>query len=421
MIDAVIIIFIMILLIVGWSLLGFVFRHLLFGMWHEPVLRVPVLLFESDDWGPGNRQQARQLERLMGLLQSYQDAKGSNPVMTLGVVLGLPDTEKNRACSLSAFHRVNLAEPRFQEIREAMQRGVEAGVFSLQLHGLEHYWPAALLAAAKQDQAIREWLTGDPLPDTERLPPALQSRWIDGSCLPSRSLNEQEVEQAAREEVEMFAAIFGYTPAVLVPPTFVWSPAVERGWAAAGGRIVVTPGQRYEARDAENKLLPSGPPIRNGDKSPTGMSYIVRSDYFEPAYGHTAERALHAMARKNRTARPTLLEIHRCNFTQDPELAECSLSELRRLLDEVLKRYPDVTFLSAEAIAQAFNRGDPTLLEDRYFRRLYVWLLRWRDVPRLWAWAKLTGFAAVIVMLQLVLGRDDYANSSLIAAPDGQK
>lgn len=419
--DVVIIIFFMVLLVAAWGLLGFIFRHLLFGLWREPVMRVPVLIFESDDWGPGKQQQARQLERLSGLLQSYQDAKGRHPVMTLGIVLGLPDTEKNRACDLRIFHRVNLAEPRFQEIREAMQRGAEAGVFSLQLHGLEHYWPAALLAAAKQDKAVKDWLTGDPLPDTERLPPELQSRWIDGSRLPSRSLNEQEAEQAAREEVEMFAAIFGYTPAVLVPPTFVWSPAVERGWAAAGGHTVVTPGQRYEARDAENKLIPSGPSIRNGDKSPAGMHYIVRSDYFEPAYGHKAERALHALLRKIRTARPTLLEIHRSNFTQDPAIVERSLSELRRLLDEALTRYPDVAFLSTEAIAQAFSRGDPELLEDRFTRRLNVWLQRWREAPRLWSWAKLTGFSVVIALLQLVLGRGGYPNSTVAAAQDGHK
>lgn len=389
----------------GMLVFGGYYRKSLRALWREPMLRCPVLIFESDDWGPGKRQQALQLERLSGLLQSYQDAKGRRPVMTLGIVLGVPDTEKNRACGLSAFHRVTLAEPRFQEIRDVMQRGVAAGVFSLQLHGLEHYWPAALLAAAKQDQAVKEWLTGDPLPDTERLPPALQSRWIDGSRLPSRPLNEQEVEQAAREEVGTFAAIFGHSPAVLVPPTFVWTPAVERGWAAAGGRIVVTPGQRYAARDAENKLCPSGPPLRNGDKSPAGMLYIVRSDYFEPAYGHKAERALHALLRNNRTARPTLLETHRCNFTRDDSLAERSLSELRRLLDEALRRHPDVAFLSTEAIAQAFGRGDPALLEDRFSRRMDAWLQRWREDTRLWSWAKFTGFAAVIALLQLVVGR----------------
>ena len=385
---------------------GGYYRKALHTLWREPMLRHPVLVFESDDWGPGKEEQARQLGYLIETLQAYQDAWGRHPVMTLGIVLGVPNTEKNKASGLSAFHRLTLAEPRFQAIRTAMQRGVEAGVFSLQLHGLEHYWPAALLTVAARDMAVKEWLTGEPLPDTERLPAALQSRWIDGSQLPSRPLDEREVEQAAREEVALFANIFGFTPAVLVPPTFVWPTAVERGWVAAGGRTVVTPGQRYEARDAANKLIPGGPPIHNGDRSPAGMLYVVRNDYFEPAYGHKAEHALEALLHNNRAARPTLLETHRCNFTRDPALAEASLRELRRLLDEVLRRCPDVAFLSTEAIAQAFGGGDPSLLEDQFSRRVQAWLQRWRDTSRLWSWAKLTGFAVVIVVLQLVLRQE---------------
>ena len=150
------------------------------------------------------------------------------------------------------------------------------------------------------------------------------------------------------------------------------------------------------------------------------MLYIVRSDYFEPVYGHKAERALQALMEKRCTARPTLLEIHRCNFTQDSALAERSLTELRRVLDEALRRYPDVAFLSTEAIAQAFSRNDPALLEDRFSCRMNAWLQRWREVPRLWSWAKLTGFAAVIALIQRLLAQGDQPDSNAVQAKDGR-
>jgi hypothetical protein len=51
---------------------------------------------------------------------------------------------------------------------------------------MEHYWPPALLHAAHQDESLRAWLTGDAFPPYEVLPPALQSRWIDGSETVSR-------------------------------------------------------------------------------------------------------------------------------------------------------------------------------------------------------------------------------------------
>ena len=40
-----------------------------------------------------------------------------------------------------------------------------AGVFALQLHGLEHYWPDALMAA--NDPAVRSWLEGEMPAATE--------------------------------------------------------------------------------------------------------------------------------------------------------------------------------------------------------------------------------------------------------------
>jgi len=402
-------------LLVGVLLFGGYYGSALRALWREPMLRRPVLIFESDDWGPGKPLQAARLDRLNTLLQSYRDPDGRPPVMTVGVLLALPDTDKNRACGLTAFHRLSLADDCFGEVRQALRRGVSDGVFSLQLHGLEHYWAPALLAAAQRDEAVRVWLTGDPLPDTERLPPALQSRWIDGSQLPSRPLEETEMERAAGEEVQAFSAMFGHPPAVLVPPTFVWCPAVERGWAAAGGRIVITPGRRYVARDGNNRLVPAGPPLRNGDRGPGGLLYLVRNDYFEPCQGHQAARGLEALSRNTAAARPTLLEIHRCNFTGDPAAAERALQELRRLLEESLRRHPDLAFLSTESLAEAMIVPERGLLEGRFDRRLRAWLQRWRDVPRLWSWARLTGYATIVALIQWHLGRSRATVSPLVA------
>ena len=405
--------------VAGLLLFGGYYRPVLRALWREPMLRRPVLIFESDDWGPGKTLQAARLDQLSALLQGYRDAEGRHPVMTVGLLLAVPDTDRNKACGLSAFHRLSLADGRFEEVRRALGRGVSAGVFSLQLHGLEHYWAPALLAAAQRDEAVRAWLTGDPLPDTERLPPALQSRWIDGSQLPSRALPEAETERAAREEAQAFAALFGHPPAVLVPPTFVWSPAVERGWAAAGGRIVITPGRRYAARGKDNELIPAGPRLRNGHRGPGGLVYLVRDDYFEPCYGHRAEQGLAALSRNTDTARPTLLEMHRCNFTGDTVLAERALQELGRLLAESLRRHPDLAFLSTEALAEGMTTAQSGLLEDRFDRRVRAWLQRWRDIPRLWSFARLTGYAAVIALLRWLLTRGTGAASSL-ATEDGR-
>ena len=64
------------------------------------------------------------------------------------------------------------------DVRDGMARGV----FALQLHGLEHFWPPTLMASGAA--AVAAWLR-QPVPaTTERLPSHLQSRWVDAGTLP---------------------------------------------------------------------------------------------------------------------------------------------------------------------------------------------------------------------------------------------
>ena len=73
-----------------WTLLYF-FRREIFACWNEPVLSRPVMIIESDDWGPGPEEQAEVLEEITSLLESFSDCDGRHPVMTLGMVLATAD------------------------------------------------------------------------------------------------------------------------------------------------------------------------------------------------------------------------------------------------------------------------------------------------------------------------------------------
>ena len=234
---------------VSSALLALAYRRALSAAWREPVLCAPVLILESDDWGYGPIKQAECLDRIAEMLERFHDSRGAHPVMTLGVILAGPDTDRIRADGCRTYHRVTLADLRLAPVRDAMLRGAARGVFALQLHGMEHYWPACLMHAALGDEKLRDWLTQSEFPCTEALPSPLQSRWIDVNTLPSKPLPTHEVAAAAAEEVATFKEMFGANPEVVVPSTFVWTDAVESAWACAGVQVVVTPGIRNESRD----------------------------------------------------------------------------------------------------------------------------------------------------------------------------
>lgn len=354
------------------------------------MLKYPVLIIESDDWGAGPAEQAKLLPRIAAVLASRADRTGRNPVMTLGLILGVADGV-GTANGCGHDHSKALDVPEYAAIVAAIERGAELGVFALQLHGGEHYWPPALLTAARSNPQVAAWLHGPGALATESLPAPLQSRWIDSSELPSKALRADEIRTAALTEVARFRHIFGKQPIVAVPPTFIWNDTVEAAWAEAGVRFVVTPGRRYHARDADGAPVTAGQAIVNGDRGAAGIMYLVRDDYFEPARGHRAERGLAALVAKTRVGRPTLLETHRANFLGNAKAADTAIEELERLLTVALQALPDVQFLSTEELAVCMERRDPRVMEIRSMTRIHVWLRRLWAVSRLRKLACLTG------------------------------
>ena len=385
----------LLLAVISWLVLMLLiicsFSSTLLALWREPVLRHPVLIVESDDWGAGPLEQTGALHNLIDTLSGYRDHQGHPALMTLAVVLSVADG--NAVQAAGKYQRLTLEDPIFSPLLEALQSGVEKGVFALQLHGMEHYWPPSLMAS--RDANVQEWLRQETPQATEQLPAHLQSRWIDAVALPSKPLPENAIRAAVQEELVLYRTLFGATPKVVVPPTFVWTDTVEQACATEGIKYVVTPGLRNNSRDAQGEPSGSSNEIRNGQTS-FGLTYIVRDTYFEPVLGHTAETALTALRDKTRLARPCLLETHRKNFIEKGETAQRACLELSRLLHQALHQYPKLLFISTEHLGKAFNTQDSQWVEHRLSQRLMIMARRIAAVPRLGKLARMSGLSGLM-------------------------
>lgn len=375
------------------------FRQPLLALWHEPMLGHPVLIFESDDWGAGPvLPQAQALANLTEVLCRHRDETGRPPVMTLALVLAVPDGEAIRASGV--YCRRNLTDPIFEPVRGALNRGRARGIFAFQLHGLEHYWPATLMTAPEAE--VRSWRESALPPATESLPSPLQSRWTDARALPSRALPDDRIKAAIDEECHLFETLCDEPARVAVPPTFVWTIPVERAWADQGVEFVVTPGRRFGGRDGGGNPAVEGTTLRNGDQG-VGVTYLVRDDYFEPERGHDAAKALAALDRKILTGRPCLLEIHRSNFITGGELASRALRELDKVLDQALARHAGLRFLTTLELGRILRDRPSDWMEYNPAARFACWRARSRDLPRFPKLAKLCGLSMLLSMLGLAL------------------
>jgi hypothetical protein len=382
--------FLMLWLLVSGAMIFLYARREIIANWHEPVLRRPVLIIESDDWGAGPASQTAVLEEIACLLAGFSDCDGHQPVMTLGMVLATADGAMIK--SSRAYQRYLISTHTHRPLLDAISSGTGKGVFDVQLHGLEHFWPPALMAASECDHSVRAWLDRSPDAFTEELPAPLQSRWVDASVLPARQLESENIKLAVKEEVAGFQAIFGCAPGVVVPPTFVWNAGVEQEWAAAGIGVIVTPGRRYETRDGAGKPAGEGYPLHNGQTGENGIVYMVRDVYFEPSLGHKAVQALGALALKVELGRPALFETHRFNFLGADEKKEQSLEQLKGLLQGALIAWPSMAFLSTGKLAMVLKNRDPEWVEQGLLRRVHVWIRRLKELPRLRKLAWLTGW-----------------------------
>lgn len=385
------------MLLLLWASVLLAFARPLAARWREPVLRRPVLIIESDDWGAGPVAQADALRRMSAMLQRNRDCSGRPALMTLGVVLDVPDGPRIAASGCTEYHALSLADSRFDAVRGAMHAGIAANVFAPQLHGQCHYWPPALLAAAQTDPAVRAWLAAPEPATTEALPSPLQSRWVDASTLPSRALSPDAIRQAVAAEAAGYRAIYGSAPQVAVATTFVWNDTVEAAWAQAGGEVIITPGQRATCRTAAGQPGCVDQAMLTGEHALSGQTYLVRDVYFEPVLGHPPQRLVDGLTQRSRQGRACLVETHRFNFLQ---ALDASLDALEKGLAAAVAAWPELRFATPLELARAIRERDPAWIEIRLWWRLAAWRARLDEIPRFQRVAQLTGLALPLTLLE---------------------
>lgn len=388
----------------AWFLVLWVrYRQLIVACWKEPVLKEPVLIFESDDWGPGAVDDAIQLKSIAKLLSKYKDSQGRQPVMTLGVILAAPDSQKIKATDYKSYHRETLADEKFVLILKEMRKGVSAGVFSAQLHGMEHYWPDNLMNALKKSDQLKSLLDQNNPLRTELLPDTLQSRWLesgrDGVCF----LTQSDIGRAVKEEIVVFRSLFGQVAKVIVPPTFVWFEQVEFYWRSFGLEYLVTPGFVATGRDSKGVMGVSGEHIYNGMRARSGLIYIVRNNYFEPARGHTVAQAMAALSENTTLGRPTLLEMHRFNFCDDEVQSRHSLSKLGRCIEQAQKNHPALRFISTNELGDMYLDPSSTasMIDLRILSRISVFMARLWACDAIRKWLYISGIFIFVKTLSV--------------------
>lgn len=336
-----------------------------------------VLMLQSDDWGsirtPSKQvwetlqaasdvdvddpyskydtlASAQDLEALFEVLNSVKDQNGHPAVLTANVIMGNPDFEKIKESKFQTYHYESFTQTleRYgqKSALQLWQQGRDQGVFAPQYHGREHVNVPAWLEKLREGHGgvLRAFERGTFAAKFSGL--GLRKDNFQAAWDARTQEEEAYMVEAALEGYEAFERYFGFKSATAIPPSYTWTPSVEQGLRNKGVRAMQTiishkepqPGQAAYKRKAH--LLYSN-------------RYQVRTGFFEPSYSAQKDAvgpALRRIEADFKHGRPAILCTHRLNFIGGlvEQNRTRSLEQLERLLREVVKRWPDVAFVSAQ-------------------------------------------------------------------------
>lgn len=343
-----------------------------------------IVVFESDDWGTIRMsskevfdtlnksgidvnksyftkydciESMEDLEELFNVLTSFIDKNGNYPSITANSVLTNPDFDKIRAADLKEYHfeKIDKTYKRYYgdtAVLDKWKEGIKDRLLYPQFHGREHLgvweWMAAINADEKQEQL-----------------------GFDYGCILGlgnrKSLNRQKDYTAAfdfvseeerlslipilEEGLLLFEEIFGFKSKSFVAPSAIRADFLDE-YLVKNGVLYHQCGQQFEPNGKGGFNL-----INRfwGDKNHLGQLYWRRNATFEPSrnpHFDWVNSCLEEIEIAFRWGKPAVINSHRVNFIGSivKENRENGLKLLSELLKAMLKKWPDIEFMSSDQL-----------------------------------------------------------------------
>lgn len=344
-----------------------------------------IVVIESDDWGSIRMSSLENFNRmlkagmpvdkshynlydalecnddliaLMETLSKFKDVTGRPPVFTGVNVVANPDFEKIKQNGFLEYvyepytetcKRYDNHEKVCELWKEAIAKRLIVPIF----HGREHlnaqFWLRALQMGDKSTLlGFENEVTGMPGIKGEKLPDFQAAFDIDTVAdLPYQ-------KDVIKTGLDLFEQLYGYRSKYFVPTNGPFNNSLEKDLFDAGIRYINTGKKQREP-------LGNGQYRVNtrflGDKNQFGQIYLTRNCFFEPAATgfevpmnyNWIDFCLKEIEIAFRWHKPATISSHRVNYIGylHPENRENSLRQLSELFSRMLKRWPDIEFMTS--------------------------------------------------------------------------
>ena len=356
-----------------------------------------LVVIESDDWGSirmpsheiydefirrgirvdrdpycryDNLATKHDLENLFEILHSVKDKNGHPAVITANTLSANPVFDKIRESNFTQYYFEPFTETLKRDAAHAdafamWQQGMAAGVFRPQSHGREHlYVKKWLQTLHKGDSVTRTAFDLGTWGLTAHVDSSIQEYYM-GALNSSEDADIREFEVIIADALSMFKDIFGYASQSFTPTTYEWSPKIEHCLVRHGVKYLQsTFQQKVPIGDDEGcKILYRG---FQGTRTKAGLIRLHRNCFFEPSMNPNYDWYADCMKRIEiafKWGKAANISMHRVNFigSIDSTNTDRTLPMFRQLLQEIVRRWPDVEFVSSDQLGEIIENSNQHL------------------------------------------------------------
>lgn len=352
-----------------------------------------LVVIESDDWGTirmpsrdvyeeflscgirvdrdpycryDNLATKHDLENLFEVLHSVKDKNGRPAVITTNTLSANPIFDKIRESNFTQYY----FEPFTDTLKrstahagawEMWQQGMAEGVCHPQSHGREHLYVKKWLRTLQIGDAVtRASFDLGTWGLTAHVDPSIKEYYM-GAFNSSEDADIRDFETIIDDALRMFREIFGFDSKSFTPTTYEWSPKIEPFLMGRGVRYIQgTFQQKVPIGDDKGiKVLYRG---FQGTRTKAGLIRLFRNCFWEPStkenydwYGDCMKRIEIAF----KYGKAANICAHRLNFigSIDSANTDKNLPEFKRLLQEIVRRWPDVEFVTSDQLGEIIEQS----------------------------------------------------------------
>jgi len=341
-----------------------------------------IVVFESDDWGsermpnidaylnslrngfPVDKdvysqfdclESSEDLQDLFNLISGFKDINSNHPVFTTNFLVTNPDYEKIQNLGDSKYYYKTIEETYKNSHRTAqnlalLKAAKIENLISIQSHGREHLNVSRFINDLKNNDINVHYSLKNQMPGivVKNEHNVITNDYV----VQLEHYNTQDLEEKAgiiENGLVLFETIFGFKAESFIACNYTWHPKIEKNLADSGVKFIQgIPVQfipKGNFKGFEYKFH------YTAQANKLNQIYLVRNAHFEPVFN--GENALFQCMKQVQRAfslkLPAIISTHRINYVSGmySDNKYNGLTYLKKLIASILKRWPDVMFMSS--------------------------------------------------------------------------